>query len=179
MLLMLRGTAFLYYGDEIGMPEVPIPRDRLRDPVGLHGWPSNPGRDPCRTPMQWRPGPGAGFTREEVEPWLPIGDASARSVEAQQADPDSVLHLTRSLIGMRTSEAGAFAAPYEAVSRVAGMWRWRRGDLTMAVNLSDESGRLDQPGLEVVLSSDPARERDRLSRSSAIEPWEALILRAT
>jgi alpha-glucosidase len=179
LLMTLRGTPFLYYGDEIGMTDVPVPRERLRDPVGLRGWPTNPGRDPCRTPIQWRSGPGAGFTRDDVEPWLPIGDASARSVEAQQSDPASTLGLTRSLIALRTSDADAFAAPYERLSRDAGVWVWRRGDLTVGVNLSAEPGRLDLPGLEVVLGSDPARERERLPRSPAIGPWEALILRAT
>jgi alpha-glucosidase len=178
LLLTLRGTPFLYYGDEIGMPEVPVPRERLRDPVGLRGWPSDPGRDPCRTPMQWRPGPGAGFTRDGVDPWLPIGDASARNVEAQQADSASVLLLTRSLIELRTSNAGAFVAPYEPVSRDAGLWMWRRGDLTVAANLSGDFRPLGLPAaLAVVASSDPTRDRERLQRGAAIGPWEALVLR--
>ncbi len=122
------------------------------------------------------PGAQRRVHRDGVQPWLPIGDASARSVEGQQADPASMLHLTRSLIAMRTS--AAFAAPYQPVSREAGLWVWRRGDLTVAVNLSDEPRPLGLPGLVVVVSSDPVRGRERLARSAAIGPWKALILRA-
>ena len=63
MLLTLRGTPILYYGDEIGMPEVAVARDRIRDPVGVRGWPDDPGRDRARTPMPWTGEPGGGFTR--------------------------------------------------------------------------------------------------------------------
>ena len=73
MLMRLRGTPFLYYGDEIGMPDTDIPDDRVLDPVGkFHG--PRVGRDAERTPMQWTGEPGAGFTRAGVEPWLPFGD---------------------------------------------------------------------------------------------------------
>ena len=74
MLLTLRGTPILYYGDEIGMSDVAVPNDRLRDPVGLRGWPAEPGRDRARTPMPWTGGPNLGFTLPGVEPWLPVGD---------------------------------------------------------------------------------------------------------
>jgi alpha-glucosidase len=127
--------------------------------------------------MQWNARPGAGFTSGGVEPWLPIGDASVRNVEAQQANPDSVLNLTRSLIALRTSAASSFAAPYEPVSRDEGLWVWRRGDLTVAANLSGESHPLRLPDLDVVLSSDPARTRERRSSPGEIGPWESLILR--
>ena len=62
MMLTLRGTPFLYYGDELGMPETEIPVERVLDPVGkIHG--PRVGRDGERTPMQWTDAPGAGFTR--------------------------------------------------------------------------------------------------------------------
>src|SRR5918996_1543570 len=82
LLLTLRGTPLLYYGDEIGMLNVEIPRDRLRDPVGIRGWPEDHGRDGGRTPMQWTP--SGGFTEAGIEPWLPIGDASSCNVAAQR-----------------------------------------------------------------------------------------------
>lgn len=65
LLMTLRGTPFLYYGEEIGMREVAIPPDRKRDPVG---------RDGCRTPMQWSSAPNGGFAADGAEPWLPCGD---------------------------------------------------------------------------------------------------------
>ena len=81
MLLALRGTPFLYYGEEIGMPNVSIARERWRDPVG---------RDGCRTPMQWSDAPGGGFTSSKT-PWLPLGDCAAVNVARQIDDPASML----------------------------------------------------------------------------------------
>src|SRR5437879_13805352 len=101
MLLTLRGTPVLYYGDEIGLPNVDVDQDHLRDPGGIRYYPAYPGRDPGRTPMPWSSGPGAGFTTGKAEPWLPIGDATACNVEAQRTDPNSVLHLCRDLISLR------------------------------------------------------------------------------
>ena len=100
MLMGLRGTPFLYYGDEIGMPDTEIPDNRVLDPVGVfHG--ARVGRDPERTPMPWTGEPGAGYTDAGVEPWLPFGDVAACNVADQRHDPDSVLSLTRDLIGLR------------------------------------------------------------------------------
>ena len=102
MLLTLRGTPFLYYGDELGMPQTVVPKDRIVDPVGLRFHPYA-GRDGERTPMPWNGAlaAGAGFTAPGVEPWLPFGDVAACNVEAQRADPDSVLAFTRSLLALR------------------------------------------------------------------------------
>jgi alpha-glucosidase len=83
MLLTLRGTPTLYYGDEIGMRNVPIPPDQMVDPQGLNGGES---RDPQRSPMQWDASPNAGFTTGE--PWLPLSEGyTNENVEAQREDP--------------------------------------------------------------------------------------------
>ena len=93
MMLTLRGTPFLYYGDEIGMPDTDIPVDRVLDPVGMFHGP-RVGRDGERTPMQWTGEPGAGFTRAGVEPWLPFGDVGR--VQRRRAAPrprlDALVH---------------------------------------------------------------------------------------
>src|SRR5262249_1607508 len=89
MLLTLRGTPFLYYGEEIGMRDGFIPPEQLQDPVGKR-FPGL-GRDPERTPMQWTGEPGAGFTTGS-ETWLPIGDdAPTVNVARQLRDPRSLL----------------------------------------------------------------------------------------
>ena len=80
LLLTLRGTPLLYYGDELGMQQAEVTGDAVRDPANR--------RDGARTPMQWTGAAGAGFTSEGIEPWLPIGNASMRNVEAQRGDPD-------------------------------------------------------------------------------------------
>src|SRR5262249_13091708 len=76
LLLTLRGTPTLYYGDELGMPDVPIPSERVQDPFEKNVPGRGLGRDPERTPMPWRSGPGAGFTTGD--PWLPLGDDAER-----------------------------------------------------------------------------------------------------
>ncbi len=73
LLLTLRGTPTLYYGDEIGMPEASIPPEQQQDPWGIRV--PGLGRDGCRTPMQWDDQPQAGFSPVETSlPWLPIND---------------------------------------------------------------------------------------------------------
>ncbi len=101
LLLFVRGTPFLYYGEEIGMRCVWIPEDRLRDPIAFTLHPSLT-RDPERTPMQWDGARFAGFG--ETEPWLPIHpDAALRNVAAQRADPAALLHLYRAAIALRAA----------------------------------------------------------------------------
>jgi alpha-glucosidase len=175
LLMSLRGTAFLYYGDEIGMPEVPVPRERLRDPVGIRRWPEGRGRDPSRTPMQWNAGPGAGFTAPEADPWLPLGDAGACNVEAQERDPDSVLHLVRDLVRLRSSTAMGIG-PYRTELRERGLWVWSRGDLTIAANLSGERTEVALPGRRVLIGSAPGRRGEGVGPKTVLEPWEALVL---
>ncbi len=99
MLLTLRGTPFLYMGEEIGMRNVEVPPERMQDPLArtLHPKLS---RDGCRTPLQWSAARGAGFTRGA--PWLPIArDFRRRNVAAQRRDRRSLLHLYRELIALR------------------------------------------------------------------------------
>jgi len=116
LLLTLRGTPTLYYGEELGMRDVPIPPERVQDPWALLN-PGKPGlnRDPARTPMRWSPHQGADFCPAGVEPWLPIGgDLETLNVEAQRRDPRSMLALTRALLAARrASDAlsiGAYAS---------------------------------------------------------------------
>ena len=99
-LLTVRGTPTMYYGDEIGMENVPIPPERVQDPWErlAPGF----GRDPARTPMQWDDSPNAGFCPPGVEPWLPLAENYRTiNVAAQRHDPTSMLTLTRALIGLR------------------------------------------------------------------------------
>jgi alpha-glucosidase len=101
LLTSLRGTAFVYQGEELGLPQADVPFEALRDPDGIAFWPAYKGRDGCRTPMPWQAdGAGAGFTNGE--PWLPI-DAAQRplAVDRQEADPDSMLNFTRRWLAFR------------------------------------------------------------------------------
>jgi alpha-glucosidase len=100
MLLTLPGIAFIYYGEEIGMTDVPIPPDRVQDPFEKRVPGLGLGRDPERTPMQWTSGKHAGFSK--VEPWLPVSSHHTLvNVEAQAHDRASILTLYRKLIQLR------------------------------------------------------------------------------
>jgi alpha-glucosidase len=106
LLLSLRGTPFLYQGDELGLPHADIPFERLRDPEAIAFWPSGVGRDGARTPMPWiRDAHMAGFTNA-ADAWLPL-DASHRAlaVDAQHNDLNSVLAFTREMIALRRGSA--------------------------------------------------------------------------
>jgi alpha-glucosidase len=103
MLLTLRGTPTIYYGDEIGMTDVPVPFDEVQDPQGLNMPDKNLSRDPSRTPMQWDNNDYAGFST--IKPWLRINSNYKRlNVEAQKGDHYSTLHFYRQLIQLRRVE---------------------------------------------------------------------------
>jgi alpha-glucosidase len=101
-----RSTAMMYYGDEIGMPTTPPTRvEDVQDPIGKTGWPREKGRDGERTPMQWTPGPEAGFTTS-THPWLPIApDYKTVNVQVESKDPDSLLNWYKRLIELRRQNA--------------------------------------------------------------------------
>jgi alpha-glucosidase len=177
ILLTLRGTPLLYYGDEIGMPEVPVPRERSLDPVGIRGWPEDPGRDGARTPMRWTAEATGGFTRSGVEPWLPVGDAASCNVTDQRADPNSTLHLCRDLITVRRARPDLVRGAYAPIDTPAGVWAWRRGATTVvAANLSDHGAEVSVGPGAILLST--RREHDgRMVRTSlTLEPWEAVVV---
>lgn len=114
LLLTLRGTPTIYYGDEIGMRDVPVPFEDVQDPQGLNMRDKNLSRDPARTPMQWDDSRNAGFT--EGKPWLPI-DRNYRcvNVKAQKEDKYSMLSLYRRLIQLHRQEPSITSGNYTPV----------------------------------------------------------------
>jgi alpha-glucosidase len=175
ILLTLRGTPVLYYGDEIGMREAEVPADRVLDPVGLRRDDDHPGRDGARTPMPWTDEPGAGFTAAGVEPWLPFGDLAV-NVAAQRADPGSVLHLVRDLIALRRAHDDLHAGAYTPLEAPGGAWAYRRGErAVVALNLSD--ARVVVPGVSgrVAIGTDRARDGEALAGSVDLAPWEGVV----
>ena len=141
MLLTLRGTPFLYYGDEIALPEVPIDPETALDPVARRTGDASRNRDVCRTPMQWTDEPGGGFTTADATPWLPFGDLAACNVAAQREDRGSVLHLVRDLIALRREHSDLRTGTYARLEASGDAWAWRRGDgFAVALNLGDGAG---------------------------------------
>jgi alpha-glucosidase len=111
LLLTLRGTPTIYYGDEIGMQNVAIPFEEVVDPQGLNMPDKNLSRDPSRTPMQWDNGTNAGFS--ETKPWLRLSKTYQRiNVAAQKEDPYAMLTLYRKLIQLRRSEPSLAQGAY-------------------------------------------------------------------
>ena len=101
LLMALRGNAILYQGEELGITQVDIPFERLQDPEAIANWPLTLSRDGARTPLPWSADAiQAGFS--SVEPWLPHGvDHLALAVDAQEADPGSLLNFTRNMLALR------------------------------------------------------------------------------
>jgi alpha-glucosidase len=188
LLLTLRGTPFLYYGEEIGMRNIHLKRGEILDPVGKLYWPFYRGRDGCRAPMQWNSGPRAGFCPEGAQPWLPLHpDYPQRNVEAMEADPASLLHFYRHLIALRKQHTALRAGMYAPITygtRFILAYVRQAADETILVALN-MSGRRQR----LVLGSSLTGGRWQLLLSSAradapiikdgmvtLEPYEALIM---
>jgi len=165
LLVTLRGTPCLYYGDELGLPAGHVPDERIRD-VAV------PSRDPYRTPMPW--------TREGGwrDPWLPLEDTS-RNVEEERADPGSTLTFTRDLIGLRRRLEDLCVGAYEELATPEGAWAWRRGErVTVALNLG--TGKVELDGIQgsVELATRRGREGERVAGRLGLDPAEGVVVSA-
>jgi alpha-glucosidase len=180
LLLTLRGTPTIYYGDELGMEDVPVPPEKAQDPWGKRVPGLDLGRDPERTPMPWANVPNAGFCPPGVEPWLPISSDLARvSVEAQRADPRSMLALRR---GSQALSVGAYqAVDWPGVADDCYLFLREAGDevVLVALNFSTEPRPITlPPGLEARVRLSTALDLDDgdSSASLLLRPAEGQIL---
>jgi alpha-glucosidase len=179
LLLTLRGTPVLYYGDELALPEAVIPPERVLDPVGLRREPENPGRDGARTPMPWSDTAGAGFTRPGVAPWLPFGPVSGIDVAHQRETPSSPLHLTRDLIALRRAEADLRTGEYAELTAADGLWVYRRGTgFLVALNLGDEERTVAGRGT-IAIATRRERDGEKVTGKLTLGPGEGVVVRVT
>lgn len=177
MLVCLRGTPVLYQGDEIGLVDVDVPHDQMRDPLGIAYWPAYAGRDAMRTPMPWRDSPGGGFTHPGVPPWLPLGDPSTGNVEDQRRDPTSMLRLARDLIALRRATPELQTGSYRSLEATPGTWAWCRGGrIAIAVNMTDADAAVGGITGTVRLGTDRRRDGERVAGSVRLGSWEAVVV---
>ncbi|WP_208350956.1 alpha-amylase family glycosyl hydrolase [Pseudaestuariivita rosea] len=150
LLMCLRGSACLYQGEELGLPEADVPFDDLQDPYGIEFWPEFKGRDGCRTPMVWEPSnQNGGFTTSGT-PWLPVSHEHLnRSVTAQEQDPAAILHHYRRAIAFRRAHPALIKGAQTTVQAEGDVLYFTRSHgndvLFCAFNLSDTPSNLDLP----------------------------------
>jgi alpha-glucosidase len=183
LLLTSRGTPTIYYGDEIGMDEVMVPRNRVRDPLGMNIPVGALGRDGCRTPMQWEANDHAGFS--EVEPWLPVSDDFlTRNVATQRADSGSIYNLHRGLIHLRRTRPALVVGAYKPLKASGDLLLFVRhleaDQLLIALNFGSEpisvsftSGSLVG---RLLLSSAGDRQAEKVSQAVDLRPNEGVVI---
>jgi alpha-glucosidase len=171
LLLSLRGTAFLYMGEELGLEDAVIPKNRVVDPGG---------RDGCRAPVPWNPEPDHGWGEA---PWLPFPpDSSSANASVQREDPGSVLHLYRRLLAARKASPALQLGDLSLLPAPDGVLAWRRdfeGDLRIVVvNFKEEAVGFPIAGdFETQIASDGEGENERYT--GRLEADQALVLKPT
>ncbi len=160
LLLTARGTPLLYYGDELGMTDVEIPPERMRD--GFARLDGGPTRDPNRTPLPWSGAPGAGFSPPDSrDPWLPLGpDWRERNIAAELVDERSSLSLYRALLALRRSrpslrEGSLHVLPQRSPDCLVYQRRSPQEHTLVALNMSSRPRmvHLAAPGVRILLST--------------------------
>lgn len=184
LLLTLRGTPTLYYGDELGIGHVEIAADLVRDPWAR----TEPkrGRDPSRTPMQWDESRFAGFSSHP--PWLPLTpDHESRNVDAMRRDPGSILSLVRALLHYRRTRPSLLHGTWRLLDASADVLAYERRDpaelTVVALNLGDSGVNwtlpADMSGGRVMLSSYCDREAEPVGSVLSLRPNEGVIIETT
>ena len=185
LMLTLRGTAFIYYGEELGMADVEIAHADMQDPFGIN-FPAQ-GRDRCRTPMQWDSSPNAGFSPAEVKTWLPLAPNYQNvNVFAQQRDPHSILSLYRKLILLRRTlpalDHGGYTPFQNPPQDVVAYWRKAEREEVLLIVLNLSSAECDvnlnrADSASILLSTELDRQEEVTLQCIPLRPYEGVILR--
>jgi alpha-glucosidase len=141
LLFTLPGTLTMYYGDEIGMTNVPIAPEQVQDPAEKNEPGIGQGRDPERTPMCWDQSPLAGFTTGA--PWLPLGENRTNvNVAAEQGDSASILQLYCKLNALRKTHSTLISGKLHEIHVEQNVLRFRRSgdeEIEVILNMTHES----------------------------------------
>src|SRR3984893_2345265 len=190
--LTLRGTAIMYYGEELGMQNNdPKRKEDVKDPIGVLGWPKEKGRDGERTPMQWNAGPNAGFTKGTS--WLPVpASAQTHNAESEHKDPNSVLSFYRRLLLLRREEPALREGDYIALNNsdpnvLSYLRQYKDNTVLVVLNISATKQKanfdLIQQGLasaqaNTMLASGATAPAGTL-KSVSLEPYGVYIAKLT
>jgi alpha-glucosidase len=185
LLLTLRGTPTLYYGDEIGMRQVAIALDQVCDPFEKNVPGIGVGRDGCRTPMQWDATAEAGFST--TKPWLPLAnDYTHENVATLDADAGSILNLYRALIALRRRLPQLVAGAYQPLAAQGDILLYRRDGvgeheaIVVALNLGAEPASVASIsigfGREILLSTFLDRQGEEVQGTLDLRGNEGVIL---
>lgn len=183
LLLTLRGTPFIYYGEEIGMKNSKISRNDLVDPLGKKYWPLFKGRDPARTPMQWSDDDYAGFSEEAA--WLPLCDDYQRvNVKNDECDHYSMLNFYRSLIALRKKNPALHRGSWKPLLKghrglIAYFRKYENKKIFVVLNFTGKQKRcpLHERAQWKVLFSTHRSPREHLtSLDFHLRPYEATIM---
>ncbi|ABD90413.1 alpha-amylase family glycosyl hydrolase [Rhodopseudomonas palustris] len=183
LLLTLRGTPTMYYGDEIGMQQVAIAPEQVRDPFEKNVPGIGVGRDGCRTPMQWDASAHGGFSA--AQPWLPLAEHYAQeNVANLSADAQSILNLYRALISLRKRLPQLAHGDYAPLAADGDLLLYRRHDATgsvlIALNLGAQPVSVvsDTIGLdgEILLSTAMDRGGERVGSELSLRGHEGVIV---
>ena len=179
LLLTLRGTPTLYYGDELGLGDVPVPPEMVQDPWEKRVPGFGLGRDPVRSPMPWDDSRGAGFT--SGAPWLPLGgDFQERNVAALQSAKHNILLLTRDLLALRKTEPALHAGAYGLVESRSDLLIYERVHdgrrLMIVLNMSAGAQHTPVPEYELLLSTHGDRGGELAEKLLRLRAHEGVIL---
>ncbi len=180
LLLTLRGTPTIYYGEEIGMENVVIPIDQTQDPAEKNEPGLGIGRDPERTPIPWDGSLFGGFSA--VKPWLPLGlDHIVRNVSAQRLSATSILNLYRALIALRRKTAALVEGSLDNVCASGNVLTYERicrGDrVAITLNLGRENRQTPHRLGTILLSTHLDRTGESITRELALRPAEGVVAR--
>jgi alpha-glucosidase len=181
LLLTLRGTPTIYYGDEIGMRNVDIPKEEMHDPQGKK---MNISRDPYRTPMQWSKEKNAGFTQSK--PWLRLApDFEKMNVADQQKAPDSLLMLYKNLLELRRAEPALSIGDYIPLQAegdvLAYVRQHERSRILILLNFDDKAATFSTKKFRVkgktLLATDPQQAGKEVDGEVALNGNQGVMVR--